>query len=210
VNLAVTVALVPALFSSHAGSPKAPVVVSAGATLETLPVVATAVPGSAHVVVLGPNDIAAEAATTTTTAAPPPTAVLHQRTTPATVKRVAKPAVRPRAVATTTTTTAAPRPKAAPSPAPKARPAPTTAPAAAGDESGKASWYDHEAGVCAHKTLPFGTVVTVTNVANGRSVRCTVGDRGPYVDGWVIDLNPREFDQLAPRSAGVISVRLTW
>jgi rare lipoprotein A len=77
-------------------------------------------------------------------------------------------------------------------------------------ETGKASWYDHRPGICAHKTLPFGTVVTVTDVDRGTSVQCTVGDRGPYVKGWIIDLNPREFNQLAPQSAGVINVRITW
>jgi rare lipoprotein A len=201
---------VPALFSARDDSPKGPIAVSAGATLETLPVVATAVPGSSHVVVLGPSDIAAEAATTTTstttsTTAPPTTAKRRPvaPTTTTAAKAVAKPTVRPKQAAAPSTT-AAPRPK------PKPKASPTTAPAADGTESGKASWYDHQAGACAHKTLPFGTVVTVTNVANGKSVRCTVGDRGPYVEGWVIDLNPREFEQLAPRSAGVISVRLTW
>src|SRR6476646_1166419 len=42
----------------------------------------------------------------------------------------------------------------------------------------------------AHKTLPFGSRVRVTNRANGRSVVVTVTDRGPYVRGRVIDLTP--------------------
>lgn len=188
----------PALFTAHDRPSKDPIAVSAG-TLETLPVVATAVPGDSHVVVLGPSDIAAEAATTTTTAPPPPTTV--RRATPTTAKRVVKPAVRPKA-APTTTTTAKPRPKP--------KPTTTTVSPDAHTESGKGTWYDHQPGICAHKSLPFGTVVTVTNVENGKSVQCTVGDRGPYVAGYVIDLNPREFEQLAPRSEGVISVRLTW
>jgi rare lipoprotein A (peptidoglycan hydrolase) len=197
---------VPALFTARDDSPKGPVAVATGETLETLPVVATAVPGSSHVVVLGPSDIAAEAATTTTTAAPP-TTVKRRVFTPTTARPAAKATIRPK-LAPAPTTTAKPRPK--PTTAPRATPAPTTAPPADGTESGKASWYDHEAGICAHKSLPFGTVVTVTNVANGKSVRCTVGDRGPYVEGWIIDLNPREFEQLAPRSEGVISVRIAW
>jgi rare lipoprotein A len=205
VNIAVTVALVPALFNARDDRPKGPVSVAAGETLETLPVVATAVPGSSHVVILGPSEIAAEAATTTTTTAPPPPTTVKRsvapRTTPTTVRRTVKPK------AVVTTTTAKPRPKTTTAPR---KATPTTAPAADGTESGKASWYDHQAGICAHKSLPFGTVVTVTNVANGASVQCTVGDRGPYVDGWIIDLNPREFEQLAPRSTGVISVRLSW
>jgi rare lipoprotein A (peptidoglycan hydrolase) len=201
VNIAVTVALVPAIFIGRSTSPKGPVTVAASDTLQTLPVVATAEPGSNHVVVLGPSNVAAEATTSTTTAPPPPpTTVVRKPVAPA-----AKPAtpsvVRPK-VAAAPTTTAKPRPKP--------KPTTTTTPAADGTESGKASWYDHQAGICAHKTLPFGTVVTVTNTANGKSTRCTVGDRGPYVDGWIIDLNPQEFEQLAPRSTGVISVRLTW
>jgi rare lipoprotein A len=208
-NIALTVALVPALFTARDDAPKGPVAVATGETLETLPVVATAVPGSSHVVVLGPTDIAAEAATTTTTAPPPPTTSTRRIVTPTTAKRVVKPAVRSK-LAAAPTTTAKPRPAPTTTVKPKPKATPTTAPAADGTESGKASWYDHEAGICAHKSLPFGTVVTVTNVGNGKSVQCTVGDRGPYVEGWIIDLNPREFEQLAPRSAGVISVRIAW
>lgn len=204
VNIAVTVALVPALFTSGHRQPAGPVAVSAGATFETVPVVANAAPGRSPVVPLGPNDIAAAATTTTTTAPAPPVTAPR-------VARVARPAV-PTTVARPTT--AAPRPRpAATKPAPPPEPAPAPAPApttSARSESGKASWYDHQAGICAHKSLPFGTVVTVTNTANGKHTQCTVGDRGPYVDGWIIDLNPREFEQLAPTSTGVISVRLTW
>jgi rare lipoprotein A (peptidoglycan hydrolase) len=190
VNLAVTVALLPALFLPE-DTPDGPVAVRAG-SLATVPVVATGAIGAEHAVVLGPNELAAEAATTTTTTAPP--------APPTTVA----PKVVTRAAPATTTTTARPRPTTTTT-------APPPAPAPAGNtESGKASWYDHQPGICAHKRLPFGTIVTVTNVANGRRVTCQVGDRGPYVDGWVIDLNPREFEQLAPRSAGVISVTLTW
>ena len=42
----------------------------------------------------------------------------------------------------------------------------------------------------AHRTLPFGTKVRVTNVGNGRSVIVRVNDRGPYVRGRIIDLTP--------------------
>jgi rare lipoprotein A len=189
VNIAVTVALVPALFKATEPSrPAGSIEVAAGATLETLPVVATAEPGSNAVVVLGPTTIAAEAATTTTTAPPPTTAPRRPAASARPVTRAA------------TATTAAPAP----------RPTTTAAPSPDRTETGKASWYDHRAGICAHKTLPFGTVVTVTNLDNGRSVQCTVGDRGPYVQGWIIDLNPREFTQLAPLSEGVLNVRINW
>src|SRR5262245_52628273 len=42
----------------------------------------------------------------------------------------------------------------------------------------------------AHRTLPFGTKVRVTNVGNGRSVTVRVNDRGPFVRGRIIDLTP--------------------
>jgi rare lipoprotein A len=191
VNIAITVALVPALFTATEDRATGSVAVAAGATLETLPVVATAEPGSNAVVVLGPTRIAAEASTTTTTT--PPTTVPRRVTTSTTVARTvtrSAPATTVKPAPRTTTTTAAPSPSRT--------------------ETGKASWYDHQAGICAHKTLPFGTVVTVTDLDRGTSVQCTVGDRGPYVEGWIIDLNPREFNQLAPQSAGVLNVRITW
>ena len=42
----------------------------------------------------------------------------------------------------------------------------------------------------AHKTFPFGTLVSVTNKRNGRSVTVRINDRGPFVAGRVIDLTP--------------------
>jgi rare lipoprotein A len=42
----------------------------------------------------------------------------------------------------------------------------------------------------AHRTLPFGTMVRVTNLKNGRSVVVRINDRGPYVRGRIIDLTP--------------------
>jgi rare lipoprotein A len=78
-------------------------------------------------------------------------------------------------------------------------------------QTGQASWYRAAPyGVCAHRTLPMGTVVRVTNLANGRSTSCRVGDRGPFVRGWIIDLARGTFAELAPPSTGVISVRIEW
>jgi rare lipoprotein A len=56
----------------------------------------------------------------------------------------------------------------------------------------------------------MGTIVTVTATSSGKSVNCKVADRGPYVNGWIIDLSKDTFSALAPLDAGVISVRLTW
>lgn len=80
-------------------------------------------------------------------------------------------------------------------------------------QSGSASWYDSHAGSgsCAHLTLPFGTIVTIRNTANGRTAQCRVGDRGPMAyTGHIIDLNRDVFAQLAPLGTGVISVQLSW
>ncbi len=77
-------------------------------------------------------------------------------------------------------------------------------------QSGKASWYSTASMTCAHRTLPFGTHVSVVNVANGASVVCRVADRGPFIDGRVIDLSHDAFSQLADPSVGVINVRISW
>jgi rare lipoprotein A len=53
----------------------------------------------------------------------------------------------------------------------------------------------------AHRTLPFGTKVTVTNNRTGRSVVVRINDRGPFVRGRVIDLSPA-----AARAIGVGSI----
>ncbi len=70
-------------------------------------------------------------------------------------------------------------------------------------ESGIASVYAYSRGrtadgerpqpsalTAAHRTLPFGTLVRVTNNGNGRSVVVRINDRGPFVAGRVIDLTP--------------------
>ncbi|HEY3687186.1 MAG TPA: septal ring lytic transglycosylase RlpA family protein [Streptosporangiaceae bacterium] len=59
----------------------------------------------------------------------------------------------------------------------------------------------------AHKTLPFGTKLRVTNTANGRSVVVRVNDRGPYVAGRCLDLTTGAFSRIASMGAGVATVR---
>ena len=60
----------------------------------------------------------------------------------------------------------------------------------------------------AHKTLPFGTVVKVTNLANKESVTVTINDRGPYVEGRVIDLSKAAAGKLKFFSKGVADVSI--
>ncbi|EKD48216.1 MAG: Rare lipoprotein A [uncultured bacterium] len=58
----------------------------------------------------------------------------------------------------------------------------------------------------AHKTLPFGTIVRVTNLENGKTIEVTINDRGPYVEGYVLDLSKVAFQMLGRLSTGVLSV----
>ncbi len=90
-------------------------------------------------------------------------------------------------------------------------------------EEGLASWYGHpyhgrptasgavfDMGelTAAHRTLPFGTSVRVTNLDNGRSATVLINDRGPFVAGRIIDLSYRAAELLDAASQGVIPVRL--
>jgi len=77
---------------------------------------------------------------------------------------------------------------------------------------GEASWYSFAPGgglTAAHPWLPFGTVVTVTNIANGKTVQVVINDRGPF-GGRIIDLSNEAFARIAPLSQGVCQVRLSW
>jgi len=58
----------------------------------------------------------------------------------------------------------------------------------------------------AHKWLPFGTKLRVTNQRNGKSVIVRVNDRGPYVGGRDLDLSYGAFSSIASPSQGVVSV----
>jgi rare lipoprotein A len=61
----------------------------------------------------------------------------------------------------------------------------------------------------AHRTLPFGTMVRVDDLANGRSVVVRINDRGPFVSGRVIDLTTAAAKQLGMIDSGTAPVRLT-
>lgn len=60
----------------------------------------------------------------------------------------------------------------------------------------------------AHNTLPFGTLIEVTNVRNGRAVRVTVNDRGPQGRNRIVDLSKRAAAQIGLLGAGLAPVRL--
>jgi rare lipoprotein A len=75
-------------------------------------------------------------------------------------------------------------------------------------ESGLASYYGGRAHggemTCAHRTRPFGSIVTVTGA--GRSIQCRVNDRGPFVRGRVIDVSMSAARALGMMRSGVIRV----
>jgi rare lipoprotein A len=62
----------------------------------------------------------------------------------------------------------------------------------------------------AHKTLPFGTRVKVTNVNNGKSVKVRINDRGPFVAGRSIDLSKKAAQQIGMVNKGVGDVKLRY
>lgn len=95
--------------------------------------------------------------------------------------------------------------------------------AADGPWEGNASWYGVEFHgrraadgsrfnmyelTAAHRTLPFGTRLQVTNLRNGRTVKVTVTDRGPFVEGRIIDLSFAAAQQIGMLGGGITPVRL--
>lgn len=107
---------------------------------------------------------------------------------------------------------------------------PPLAPAPAGHvdhsgrtEKGRASFYAHRfanrkmadgrrmnpnSDVAASKTLPLGSVAKVTNTENGKTATVKIEDRGPYVNGRVVDLAPKVADQLDLKQKGVVPVEV--
>ena len=79
----------------------------------------------------------------------------------------------------------------------------------AGRATASGSTYRPGEMTAAHNTLPFGTLIRVTNTRNGRSVEVTVTDRGPHTKGYIVDVSRRAAVQLDIIEAGVVPVRLT-
>lgn len=68
--------------------------------------------------------------------------------------------------------------------------------------------YDPASFTAAHRTLPFGTKILVTELRSGRSVTVTVTDRGPFIRGRVVDLSLAAARQLRITQRGVVRVRV--
>ena len=90
-------------------------------------------------------------------------------------------------------------------------------------EVGKASWYgpwhhgrrtasgerfDMHSMTAAHRTLPLGTIVRVTNLETHRAVRVRINDRGPYAEDRIIDLSAAAARSLGIKAQGVAQVRV--
>lgn len=67
--------------------------------------------------------------------------------------------------------------------------------------------YDKSGATAAHRSLPFGSQVRVTNVRNNKSVTVRINDRGPHVAGRILDLSRNAAERLGAR-AGVLKVRI--
>ena len=93
-------------------------------------------------------------------------------------------------------------------------------PAQAKDLSGSASWYQHgsktangesfkpDGMTAAHRTLPFGTKLKVTNLRNGKIVHVRVNDRGPFTGGRILDVSRGAARQLGMISSGTAKVKI--
>ena len=92
-------------------------------------------------------------------------------------------------------------------------------------QTGKASFYSNKFNgrktasgetfrnskkIAAHKTLPFGTKVKVTNIITGKSVKVRIADRGPFVQGRIIDLSRKAARKIGLIDQGVGSVKIQY
>ncbi|TYC79880.1 septal ring lytic transglycosylase RlpA family protein [Stappia sp. BW2] len=97
----------------------------------------------------------------------------------------------------------------------------TSAQAGAYQQCGKASWYklggttasgeraNPNQLTAAHRSLPFGTLVNVTNLANGKTVTVRINDRGPYAKGRVIDVTWAAAKELGFVRKGITRVKVS-
>jgi len=92
--------------------------------------------------------------------------------------------------------------------------------AIANTQTGIASWYqmgkvtangeayNPDGLTAAHRTLPFGTIIQVKNLSNGRTVRLRINDRGPFVGGRILDVSRGGARQLGLMASGTARVQI--
>ena len=78
----------------------------------------------------------------------------------------------------------------------------------AGNRTASGEAFDPDDFTCAHRSLPFGTKVRVTNLANGQSVIVRVNDRGPWGRGRVIDISQAAAKEIGMHRSGTARVRM--
>jgi rare lipoprotein A len=77
-----------------------------------------------------------------------------------------------------------------------------------GRKTANSEVFDVNAMTAAHRTLPFGTKVRVTNLKNDRSVVVRINDRGPFVEGRIIDLAPAAARKIDMIRDGIVPVKV--
>lgn len=77
-----------------------------------------------------------------------------------------------------------------------------------GNKTASGERFDQNALTAAHRNLPFGSLVRVTNLRNDKSVVVRINDRGPYSKGRIIDLSHKAAAQIDMLRAGVVPVRV--
>jgi len=78
----------------------------------------------------------------------------------------------------------------------------------AGRKTASGGRYSRDGFTAAHPSLPFGTIVKVTNIDNGLSVKVEIDDRGPHAKGRIIDLSSAAAKALQIQDDGVVTVKL--
>ncbi|WP_439859645.1 septal ring lytic transglycosylase RlpA family protein [Pseudomonas sp. MBLB4136] len=77
-----------------------------------------------------------------------------------------------------------------------------------GKKTASGERFDQHALTAAHRSLPFGSRVRVTNLRNDKTVVVRINDRGPYARGRIIDLSKKAAERLDMLRAGVVPVRV--
>lgn len=78
----------------------------------------------------------------------------------------------------------------------------------AGNPTANGERYRLGGATCAHKSLPFGTIVVIEDTETGRRATCRVNDRGPFVKGRVLDVSRKVARDLGILERGVVRARL--
>lgn len=78
-----------------------------------------------------------------------------------------------------------------------------------GKKTANGEIYNQNAMTAAHKTLPLGSVVEVRNLDNGKKITVRINDRGPFIDGRIIDLSKKGAERIGMIESGIAKVKVT-